>query len=96
VTHLCRACGGVYFPSVGAALLSHPAVVSFCHERGVDLRDRYPWTVPFVFDPGRAAVTDHDPLRVRVDVRQGGDRCHVVFDETLSVRSLDVDSDPDG
>ena len=95
-THLCRACGGVYFPSVGAALLSHPAVVAFCHERGMDLRDHYPWTVPFAFDPGRATITDRDPLRVRVDVRQGGDRCRVVLDESLSVRSLDVEADPDG
>jgi rubredoxin len=95
-THLCRACGGVYFPSVGAALLSHPAVVSFCHDRGVDLRDHHPWTVPFAFDPGRATITAHDPLRVRVDVRRRGDRCRVVLDESLAVQSLAVGPDPDG
>jgi DNA-directed RNA polymerase subunit RPC12/RpoP len=89
-THLCRDCGGVYFPSVGAALLSHPAVVAFCHARGVDLRDHYPWTVPFAFAPAHATVTSRDPLRVRIDVRLAGDRCRVVVDDRLTVRSVVV------
>jgi hypothetical protein len=90
-TFLCRDCGGVYFPSVGATLLSHPAVVSFWHERGADLRDRRPWAVPFAVAPDRAAVTSRDPFRVRVDARRGGDRCRVVVDDRLTVRSVTVD-----
>jgi DNA-directed RNA polymerase subunit RPC12/RpoP len=90
VTYLCRACGGVYFPSVGGTLLSHPAVVAFCHERGVDL-SRYPWTIPFAFDPDRATVTSTDPFRVVVDVQYEGDCCLVTVDRDRSVRSVTVD-----
>lgn len=91
VTYLCRDCGGVYFPSLGGTLLSHPAVVAFCHERGVDL-SRHPWTIPFASAPDRATVTSTDPFRVAIDVRHDGERCRVVVDRDRSVRSITVDA----
>lgn len=96
VTFLCGACGGVYFPSVGATLLAQPAVVSFCDERGVDLRDRHPWRLPFVSAPDRATVVATEPTRVAVDVHAAGDRCRVVLDGDLAVRDVTVEADGGG
>jgi DNA-directed RNA polymerase subunit RPC12/RpoP len=81
--------------SVGATLLSHPAVVSFYHDRGVDLRDDHPWTVPFAFAPDRTTVVSHDPLRIRVEARCAGDRCRVMVGGDATVRDVTVTGDPD-
>lgn len=91
VTFLCGDCGGLYFPHLGSTLLSHPAVVSFFHERGVDLRDRRHWELPFVVDGDRVTVHDTDPWHVTVEARCADDRCLVDVDGGLDVESVTVE-----
>lgn len=79
VTFLCGDCGGVYFPTVGETLLTHPAVVSAYHEHSVDVRTRHPWSLPLATDGDCVDVRDPATLDVRVTFDCDGHR------ETLTV-----------
>lgn len=63
----CSTCGNQFANTVGGCVLFHPAVVSFMYDHGVDVRDRIPWSLSFVY-PGRETVESTDPLRLSVDV----------------------------
>ncbi|SDQ54379.1 winged helix-turn-helix domain-containing protein [Natronobacterium texcoconense] len=80
----CPECGPLGGSHVGIAALTHPAVVSFYWERGVDLTDRHPWTLPFVDDEAVTVVED-EPLEVRIDVELEGDRLAVFVDDEARV-----------
>ncbi|MFB6154875.1 MAG: winged helix-turn-helix domain-containing protein [Haloferacaceae archaeon] len=61
-----RCSAGVELPA-GAVATSHPAAVSFCHERGVDLReDPYLTLRYWTGDP--VSVASRDPVRLDVSV----------------------------
>lgn len=85
VARTCQYCGGFMFTLPGECVLYHPAVVSFCHERGVDVTERPLWELPFVFDPERTTVHGEDPWRIGVTVAADGDEMAVVIDGTGSV-----------
>ncbi|WP_135534157.1 DUF7351 domain-containing protein [Halostella pelagica] len=66
VTFSCVACGARLRCPVTLATLDHPAVVSFYHEHGHDVRDRPVWNVG---DEWRERVVSEDPWCVRVTTR---------------------------
>lgn len=74
VTFLCADCGGVYFPTVGETLLTHPAVVGFYQRHGADLRTRYPWSLPFATDGSSVTLRDRETLDVEVTLACESDR----------------------
>jgi len=80
----CRECGVRASLNVGAAVMDHPAVVSFLHEAGIDLRETYVWDVLPLLDP-EATVTSEDPFRLTLAVRRDGDVLELDLDETGSV-----------
>lgn len=81
----CDDCGFSLTGSPGLAILTHPALRDFYLERDRDVRAAYRWTLPFLVDEDRWAVTDEDPLRVRIDVA-GDDGMAFVVDEYCTVR----------
>lgn len=52
-THTCAACHGFHFTTVGETLLTHPAVIGFYYDHGIDFTETYLWEHEFV-------VTDHN------------------------------------
>lgn len=81
----CRRCGHDVRCPVTLSLLEHPAVVSFYHERGEDVRDRPIWNV------GREwteTVVSEDPLAVRVVSELEGDALALYVDERARVREV--------
>jgi hypothetical protein len=71
--------------TVGEVLLTHPAVVSFLHERGVDVESVPTWELEFCVTDRAVSIESTDPLRLRVTVECDGDELDLVVDETLSV-----------
>lgn len=72
----CETCGNQFANTVGGVVLTHPEVVAFLYEQGLDVRETVPWKHSFVY-PGAETVESTDPLRLSVEI--SGD------DETLSL-----------
>lgn len=80
----CERCSmTVWFP-ISTCVADHPAVVSFCDDHGIDLRDREYLELGFI--TGRSGtVISEDPVRVAVDVEFGDDALRLLVNETLAV-----------
>lgn len=85
VYHECDRCGQYNYTRVGSHLLDHPAVVSFCYERGLDLSAVRVWELAFVSTDHRTTVASEEPWRIAVTVAADGDELRVVMDEDLRV-----------
>jgi len=84
VVHRCHRCHHRADSMVPFAILAHPAVVGFHHERGVDLRETPVWELDW-FRSGIATLANDDPLRFEVPVRIGGVTRTFTFDADLDV-----------
>jgi len=80
----CGRCGLQYGLSVGTMVVPHPAVISFFHERGTDVRSQPVWTLDFC-QPGAETVASEEPFRVRVDAECAGDVLSLTLDREGSV-----------
>lgn len=81
----CRDCGTGLYATPGGVLLTHPTVLGFAADRGVDLRDRFNWELPFAVTAEHTSVVGTDPLRVAVTVECDGDALRVELDEDAQV-----------
>ncbi len=89
VRYDCERCGHTATASPWLATIDHPAVRSFYHEHGIDVRDRPAWEFP-AFDPDHSNVRSRDPLRVSVTYTVGGETLTLVLDENADV--VDVEA----
>ena len=87
----CPECGPLGGSHVAVAPLTHPAVVSFYWDHGIDIRDRQVWHLPFVRDDAVTVVSDA-PRRRRVDIEHGGERLSVTIGEDVQVLDTARDS----
>jgi hypothetical protein len=87
---VCTTCGAFLQNTAGGCALFHPAVVSFCYQRGVDVYQDA-WTT-FVGNVGTATVRSEEPLRVQVAVSVEGDSLVLTLDENASV--VDITEQP--
>ncbi|WP_247001796.1 Lar family restriction alleviation protein [Halosolutus gelatinilyticus] len=78
----CGSCGTAVRCPVSLALLEHPAIVSFYHERGEAVRDRPIWNVGHEW---AERVLSEEPLAVRVVVELDSDVLALYVDERLTV-----------
>lgn len=81
----CDHCGDQLFLSVGEVLLYDPGVVSFCHERGLDVLNTPHWEIPFAATDETVSVLDTDPWRLSLRIPLAGDELELVVDERLAV-----------
>lgn len=94
-TFLCTVCKHFELAPVSGVVFLHPAVWSFFHERGVDIRPRATdadsvrqWNR---LNANREhVVLSSDPPRVRVTVECDGDAVDVTVDENLEVVAVEV------
>ena len=90
----CAACGYALGCPVTLTTLAHPAVVSFFHDHGVDLRDRPIWNVG---PEWHERVVSVDPLAVRVSATLDGETFALYVGRDLTVVHADRaggDDDP--
>jgi len=75
----CRRCGYTTQSAAAVAALREPAFVSFCHDHGVNIRDRLPWTLPGIVDGETLQVAD-DPPRYESRIGIDGEVLVVTLD----------------
>ncbi|MFC6951792.1 winged helix-turn-helix domain-containing protein [Halorubellus litoreus] len=80
----CTRCGYVTGSVAAVAALRHPAFVAFCHDHGVTVQERLPWTLPGIVDDDTSAVSD-DPPRYETSFELGGERLVVTLGDTGDV-----------
>ncbi|WP_158058285.1 winged helix-turn-helix domain-containing protein [Halorussus halophilus] len=81
----CDHCGETHFMSLGVALLDHPELVTFCHERGLDVATTPIWDLEFASTDRSVTVRSRDPWEVALTLSLDGDRLELVVDGDLSV-----------
>lgn len=82
----CDACGNQFAATVGACVLTRPAVASFLQDRGIDVRRVVPWSLPFVA-PGSERLDSRDPFRLSIDVTGDDASLTVTVDRAATVVS---------
>lgn len=85
VLHSCETCDGSVYTRLGGLVVSHPAVVSFFYDHGVDVSERLLWSMAFASTDERTTVVSEDPWRAAVSVACAGDELRVVLDDGPSV-----------
>lgn len=80
----CDRCFNTSHASPGYVLISHPAVVSFYHDHGLDVREVPPWRLRMLTDEATTVIQE-EPLEVAVEIRDDGDELVVTLDEDLDV-----------
>lgn len=84
VVYTCRECGMTAHGVVALSVIGHPAVVSFCHEAGVDVRETPVWELDWLFDaPG--TVTSEDPTRIETTIELDDRALTLTLDGSLDV-----------
>jgi hypothetical protein len=82
----CRRCSFYSFVPVGVALLRSPAVTGRLWDRGLDVRTRPLWDLPFAVDAAAVTVRETDPTTVAVTATPpDGDPLVAHVDEALDV-----------
>lgn len=92
ITHACDCCGGFLRTTVGENVVDHPAVVSFFHERGVDITEIPHWELDFCTSDEGVELVSEDPLEVLVTIEESGDSVTISLDEEMRAREIDRSS----
>jgi hypothetical protein len=84
----CERCGTVFWVPPESCLVRHPAIVSFYHDHGIDLR-RGPSSGGKACVSSDCTVKTTDPVRVRVDTRIDNEKLRVTLDEDIQVVAVE-------
>ncbi|PSQ15929.1 hypothetical protein BRD00_13030 [Halobacteriales archaeon QS_8_69_26] len=84
VRYDCQRCGQSPTSGLGLVFHDHPAVTSFYHERGIDVRTTPIWRF-VAMNTDHERVRSRDPFRASVSYRVDDDELTVVVDEDLQV-----------
>lgn len=84
VEYDCRRCGATATSAMSLAFLDHPAVVSFYHDNGIDVRAQSVWDFT-AFDTDSERIRTRDPLRASVTYGIDADELTLVVDADLEV-----------
>ena len=90
VQYDCEQCGATPSGNLRAVFLSHPAVVSFHYDRGIDVRDLSIWDVAG-FDPESETICQRDPFRASATFTVDDDSLTLVVDDHLDVVEIERD-----
>jgi len=82
--YTCERCGEDMNANVEASVISHPAVVAFYHDHGIDVSETPIWEFEWAVQPS-ATVVSEDPPRVEVPIEHDGDRLVLTLDADAEV-----------
>lgn len=68
VVHVCQRCTADMHTTVGETFQSHPAVVSFCYDHGIDVSKTPSWNMEFLWNDEFVTVVSDDPWRVQLRI----------------------------
>ncbi|MFC7071873.1 winged helix-turn-helix domain-containing protein [Halovenus rubra] len=89
VEYECLQCGREPTSGLPFSLLTHPEVVGFHYDRGIDIRRRSIWEFT-PFGTEHAQVTSNDPFRASVSFIAGDDKLTLIVDEEITVLETTV------
>ncbi|ELY53985.1 DUF7351 domain-containing protein [Natronolimnohabitans innermongolicus] len=84
VAEVCHQCKAVARGPLAIAILSHPAVAAFYHDRGFEHRFAS-WETFSRAQTVEESILETDSLRIRLTVPCEGDRLRLTLDESLSI-----------
>ncbi|WP_435358525.1 winged helix-turn-helix domain-containing protein [Haloarchaeobius sp. DFWS5] len=84
VRYDCQRCERNWHSDAGIAVLSHPAVVSFLYEHGVDVRETPLWAHSWL-SIHNASVVQREPLRVDVTIELEEERLVLTLDRSVDL-----------
>jgi hypothetical protein len=84
VEYECLQCGMEPTSGLTYSLLTHPAVVSFYHDHGIDIRNRPLWEFS-TFETDTEQIQTADPFRASTTFIAGDEQLTVVVDADLTV-----------
>lgn len=87
--HVCRNCGVWARVRPGESAMDHPAVLARYRERGIDVRTRPRWELPWLFDESAIEVVSETPFRVRQTVPFEDEELVLDLDEAFDVVSVE-------
>jgi len=79
VQYECLQCGSTPTSGLNFTLLTHPEVVEFYYDRGIDIRNRSVWEIA-TFETDTERVQGTDPFRASTTFTAGGDELTLVVD----------------
>jgi hypothetical protein len=88
ITHICDRCGGFLRTTPVENVIDHPAVVTFCYGRGIDLTAIPHWEVDGYVSKTKRLVSD-DLVEVRVTIQLADDELTLSLDEEMRVREAE-------
>jgi hypothetical protein len=88
VNYGCERCGIEITVNLGNSMLTHPAVISFYYDHGINVRESSIWKFA-TWSTDRTCVVQRDPFRARVIYVVDDERLTLDVDEHLQVRSID-------
>lgn len=84
----CDHCGHQQYHLIGSLLLYHPAVVSFCYERGVDVTEVPVWELEFATTDRCVTIRSRDPWRVVFTLSMDADDLELVLDDSFMLLEI--------
>lgn len=87
----CERCGTVVSNTAGGCVLFHPAVVSFCYQRGIDVYHSA-WDV-MTTNIETVEIDSEDPLRICVELVVEGDSLVLTLDRSGAVTRVERHTD---
>ncbi|MDY6764811.1 MAG: helix-turn-helix domain-containing protein [Halobacteria archaeon] len=93
VVYDCQRCGHRWHAMVEIGALSHPAVIAFHYDHGIDLRETPVWELDW-YDEPRSTVRQDDPLRVELRITLEEETRIFVFDDAMNLVSENAESRP--
>ena len=88
--HRCSNCGYEARVPLFGHILDHPAVISFYHERGLDVTDQPYWHLESMARDFTETILDEDPWRAAVEIEADGDRLSLTLDERFDVVDVEL------
>ncbi|KZN26083.1 hypothetical protein A4G99_23180 [Haladaptatus sp. R4] len=88
ITHTCDRCRGFLRTTVLENVVSHPAVISFYYDHGIDVTTTPYWKLGELAAENTRVLSE-DPPKLRTTIRLSGDELVLVLDGEMRVRIID-------
>jgi hypothetical protein len=91
INHVCDQSGDrIVSNTIGELLLTHPAVVAFFYNRGIDLTAPYCWEIDFCVSDEYLTVISKEPLTVQFEYPLDSEVLRTTFTEDLELTDLAI------
>jgi len=92
VTYSCHRCSWVLHCNPPFAMTTHPLVIGFFAERGIDVFARHPWAI---YPDAEELVLSEDPWRVEIAYCVDGAEQRIIIDENVELlEAPDIEQEP--